>query len=99
MKDSRKGKRDGEKELSMPNPHVDGEKGKIVIVYNTKEGERKEDWKYSQIIALGHVRRYYLYRLRVQFFLFNAIIQALGSRFRLAFSPALYKFIVWATWA
>ena len=39
MEDSRKGKRDGEKELSMPNPHVDGEKGKKVIVYNTKEGE------------------------------------------------------------
>ena len=65
MEDSRKGKRDGEKELSTPNPHVDGEKGKKAIIYNTKEGERKGDWKYSQIIALGHVRRYYLYRLRV----------------------------------
>ena len=41
MEDSRKGKSDGEKELSMPNPHVDGEKSKKVIVYNTKEGERK----------------------------------------------------------
>ena len=41
MEDSRKGRRDGEKELSTPNPHVDGEKGKKVIVYNTKEGERK----------------------------------------------------------
>ena len=41
MEDSRKGKRDGEKELSTPNPHVDGEKGKNAIVYNTKEGERK----------------------------------------------------------
>ena len=41
MEDSRKGKRDGEKELSTPNPHVDGEKGKKAIVYNTKEGERK----------------------------------------------------------
>ena len=41
MEDSRKGKRDGEKELLTPNPHVDGEKGKKVIVYNTKEGERK----------------------------------------------------------
>ena len=28
MEDSRKGKRDGEKELLTPNPHVDGEKGK-----------------------------------------------------------------------
>ena len=65
MEDSRKGKTDGEKEFSMPNPHVDGGKGERAIVYNTKEGERKRDWKYSQIIVLGHVRGYYLYRLRV----------------------------------
>ena len=31
-------------------------KVKKVIVYKTKEGERKVDWKYSQMIALGHVR-------------------------------------------
>ena len=43
---------------------MDGEKGKKVIVYKTKEGERKDDWKYSQIIALEHVRGYYLHRLR-----------------------------------
>ena len=36
MEDSRKGKIDGEKGLSTPNPHVDGEKGKKAIVYNTK---------------------------------------------------------------
>ena len=65
MKDSRKGKRDDKKELSMPSPHVDDEKGEKAIVYKTKEGERKGDWKYSQIIALGHVRGYYLHRLRV----------------------------------
>ena len=45
MEDSRKGKRDGEKELSTPSPHVDEEKGKKAIVYKTKEGERKGDWK------------------------------------------------------
>ena len=44
---------------------MDGEKGKKAVVYNTKEGERKEDWKYSKILALGHVRGDYLYRLRV----------------------------------
>ena len=65
MEDSRKGKRDGEKELSTPSPHVNEEKGKKAIVYKTKEGERKGDWKYSQIIALRHARGYYLYRLRV----------------------------------
>ena len=37
MEDSRKGKTDGEKELSTPNLHVDGGKGKKAIVYNTKE--------------------------------------------------------------
>ena len=37
MEDSRKDKRDGEKGLSTPNPHVDGENGKKAIVYNTKE--------------------------------------------------------------
>ena len=41
MKDSRKEKRDGEKGLSTPNPHVDGGNGKKTIVYNTKE-EKKE---------------------------------------------------------
>ena len=41
MEDSRKGKTNGERELSTPNPHVDGGKCKKAIVYNTKE-EKKE---------------------------------------------------------
>ena len=41
MEDSRKGKRDGEKELSMPSPHVDDEKGKKAIVYKARKGEGK----------------------------------------------------------
>ena len=45
MEDSRKGRRDGEKELSMPSPHVDDEKGKKAIVYKTNEGERKRGLK------------------------------------------------------
>ena len=45
MEDSRKGKRDGEKELLTPSPHVDDEKGKKVIVYKTKEEERKRRLK------------------------------------------------------
>ena len=53
------------KELSTPSPHVDDEKGKKVIVYKTKEGERKGDWNYSKIIALGHVRGYSLHKLRL----------------------------------
>ena len=55
MEDSRKGKTDGEKELSTPNPHVDGGKGKKAIVYNTKEEknegggtERKKREKYRR---------------------------------------------------
>ena len=43
MEDSKKGRRDGEKGLETPSPHVDGEKGKKAIVYKMKEGERKED--------------------------------------------------------
>ena len=41
MEDSRKNKRNGEKGLSTPNPHVDGGNGKKIIVYNTKK-EKKE---------------------------------------------------------
>ena len=77
MEDSRKSKRDGEKELSTPNPHVDGGKGKKAIVYNTKEEKRKGGQKgeeekekektkrgvYSQVIALEHVRGYFLIML------------------------------------
>ena len=41
MEDSRKGKRDEEKGLSTPNPHVDGGNGKKAMVYNTKEKTEK----------------------------------------------------------
>ena len=41
MEDSRKGKKDDEKGLSTPRPHVDKEKGKEAIVYKTKKGKRK----------------------------------------------------------
>ena len=46
MEDSRKGKRSRKKGLPTPDAHVDGGNGKKAIVYNTKEGERKKDWKY-----------------------------------------------------
>ena len=52
MEDSRKGKRDGEKELSTPSPHVDDEKGKKAIVYKTKKKEEKRSDKGR---SLGHV--------------------------------------------
>ena len=61
MKDSRKGKRDGEKGLSTPDPHVDGGKGKKAIVYNTK-GENQEGGLKKKARALEHVRGYFLYR-------------------------------------
>ena len=41
MEDSRKSKKDDEKGLSMPSPHVDKEKGKEDMVYKTKKGKRK----------------------------------------------------------
>ena len=65
MEDSRKGKKDDEKGLSMPSPHVDKEKGKEVIVYKTKKGKRKEKKSYSKIIALGHVRGDSWYKLHL----------------------------------
>ena len=43
MEDSRKDKKDGEKGLSTPNPHMDGGNGKKAIVYNTKE--EKKEWR------------------------------------------------------
>ena len=48
MEDSRKDRRNREKGLSTPNPHVDGGNDKKAIVYNTKEekkegGQKKKD--------------------------------------------------------
>ena len=62
MEDSRKNKRSGEKGLSTPDPHVDGENGRKAMVYNTKrkkkkrtgqekEREKKKRLEYSQVIA------------------------------------------------
>ena len=45
MEDSRNGKRDGEKELSTPSPHVDDKKGKKAIVYKREKGEGKGEEK------------------------------------------------------
>ena len=61
MEDSRKGKRDGEKELSTPSPHVDDEKGKKAMVYKARKDRRKGDRKKGErkrkIRSLGYVRR------------------------------------------
>ena len=42
MEDSRKDKRSGEKGLSTPDPHVDGENGKKAMIYNTKREKKRE---------------------------------------------------------
>ena len=65
MEDSRKGKKDDEKGLSTPSPHVDEKKGKEAIVYKTKKGKRKGMENYSKIIALGHDRGDSLYKLHL----------------------------------
>ena len=65
MEDSRKGKKDDEKELSTSSLHVDEEKGKEAIVYKTKKGKRKGTENYSKIIALGHVRGDSWYKLHL----------------------------------
>ena len=81
----------------MPNPHVDGENSKKAIVYNTKRETGRGGLK--KIIALEQVREYFFTDIDVQFFPSDAIIQHLDLRFRLAFYPTLYKFIVQASWA
>ena len=48
MEDSRKGKRGGKKGLPTPDPYVDGENGKKVIVYNTKKGKEQGEKKRRQ---------------------------------------------------
>ena len=57
MKDSRKGKTDGEKELSTPNPHVDGGKGERAIVYNTKEEKEKRERDRKNCVLTNHNTR------------------------------------------
>ena len=45
MEDLRKDKISGEKGLSTPNPHVDGENGKKAMVYNTKREKKRRGGK------------------------------------------------------
>ena len=57
MEDSRKDKRSGEKGLSTPDPHVDGENGKKAMVYNMKrerknEGKKKKEKKRKDLSTL-----------------------------------------------
>ena len=97
MEDSRKGKRDGEKELSTLSPHVDDEKGKKVIVYKTKKGEGKGG-RLNNHISRACPKRLMVKNYAHSSSLFYTKIQYLSPKFRLAFSPALYKFIILATW-
>ena len=52
MEDSRKDKRSGEKGLSTPDPHVDGENGKKAMVYNTKRKEKEKRKKRKDLSTL-----------------------------------------------
>ena len=54
MEDSRKGKTDGEKKLSTPNPHVDAGKGEKAIVYNTKEEKEKRERDRKNCVLTNH---------------------------------------------
>ena len=56
MEDSRKGKGDGEKELSTPNPHVDGEKSERAIVYNTMKGKKRK--KENGVLTSDNTKSY-----------------------------------------
>ena len=59
----------------------------------------KQEGGTKKIIALEQVREYFFTDIDVQFLPSDTIIQHLGLRFRLAFYPTLYKFIVRASWA
>ena len=81
MEDSRKGKKDDEKGLSTPSPHVDKEKGKEAMVYKTKKGKRRgEEKSSSKIIALGHIRGDSWDKLHLLLQSLYAKTQYLGSR-------------------
>ena len=57
MEDSREGKRDGEKELWMPSPHVGDEKDKRAIIYKTKKKEEKEKKKKKRKIIRACLKK------------------------------------------
>ena len=67
------------------------------------KGWREYNGKKKKYCTLDHTTRAWPMILfvfvHVQFFPFNTIFQYLFPRFRLAFSPTLYKFIVRAFWA
>ena len=81
----------------MPSSHVDDEKGKKAIVYKTKKGEGKGG-RLNNHISRACPKRLMVKNYAHSSSLFYTKIQYLNPRFRLAFSLALYKFIVWATW-
>ena len=64
---------------------------------------KKYNSKKEEFFTIDHIVRARLRMLlaceNVQLFPLNAIYQYLYLRFRLVFSPTLYKFIVWAFWA
>ena len=105
--------RKGMKRLPTPDSHVGGEIGVKTVVYNTKRDqkkwkeERKRGKKYNskrkELCTLDLTTRAWPRILsvfvHVQLFLFNTIFQYLFPRFRLVFSPTLYKFIIRAFWA
>ena len=81
MEDSRKSKKDDEKGLSTPSPHVDKEKGKEAMVYKTKKGKREgEEKSSSKIIALGHIRGDFWDKLHLLLQSLYAKTQYLGPR-------------------
>ena len=108
MEDSREGKEDDEKGRRMPNSHVDDEKGKKPWYIRGGKTEEKGDGKKKRKNTTGeekenHISRACPKRLIARFhdrilnlFTLNPIF---WPKIRLAFFPALYKFIVWATWA
>ena len=93
----------GEK-IVVYNTRRDQKKGHRKKTRKKKERESKRLKKYNskkeEFNTFDHITRacprILFVLVHAQFFLFNTIFQYLFPRFRLAFSPTLYKFIVWA---
>ena len=88
----------------MPSPHMDDEKGKKTMEYKARKDRRKGDGrkkrrkKKENKIFRVCPKRIYCYILFSYLGSFLHKNPIFWPRISLAFFPALYKFIVWATW-
>ena len=91
----------GEKTI-VYNTKRDSKKGEGKKKKKKSERLKKDNSKKREFHIIDHTIRAYpkirFVFVHEEFFPFNTINQYLFPIFRLAFSPTLYKFIVWAFW-